>query len=846
MAGGGGSSISNSATRINALQIQSSASGKPIAWIAGRNRISPNLVYYTDFDAVAKTTKTKTGGKGGGGATQKDTTYTYYAAIILGIGRGTLSAVRRIFRDKEVFADKVVEGVTQSALSQIGLSFMRGASDQPVWGYLEIKHPAEAIAYSDTSYVYAARYLLNDSAGVQNHTFEVDGPYQVPGLADANPGLFLPGLLLDPLDGVGFDPRWIEDMSSYRDYCLAENLLLSPVLDEQAPASEAITRWLQLTNSEMVWSAGKMKVIPYGDQVVTGNGVTWYPNVTPVAHLTDDDFLAEPGEPPVQLKIKSQADSYNEVSLEILDRDHEYNTDVVRGVDQAAIEQFGSRPMDTIKAYEICDTAIASHSAQLLVQRKLYIRNEYQFALGWQHVLLEPMDLVTVTEPALKLDRRLVRLISVEEDEDGKLSIVAEDALLGVGSAPNYPVQSKTGYQGNQNAAPGPVQSPIIFNPPESLLLPGETQIWGAVAGAGEAWGGCDIWISADGDSYRMVETIYGRSRMGRLTGPLPAGTDPDITNTLKVKLSVADQLVAATTAEADSGATLCWIDGELISYRDAILTGPGAYNLQYLRRGRLGSAMTSHPVDAQFVRLDDAIWKYSYTADQIGKTVWVKFRSFNVFGRASEDLADVKAYSVTLSPVRVVPGSAQGLQLVGTFEAPYFTVTWIAGAHAEDRLVRIRNAGTNALLREVATTSTAFTYQLADALVDGGLVRSYRVEVIERNAAGSASAAELLVINTAPPVVTGTAATVSGTTASVKCDASLAPDAAGYLFVFSTAPDFDPTITGTIGYQGASAAGQITGLAAGSTYYLRAAAFDTWSNVRSQLNYAPAITFNT
>ncbi|MGY2094493.1 phage tail protein [Pseudomonas simiae] len=846
MGGGSSSSISNSATRINALQIQSSASGKPIAWIAGRNRISPNLIYYTDFDAVAKTTKTKTGGKGGGGATQKDTTYTYYAAIILGIGRGQLSSVRRIFRDKEVFADKVVDGVTQSALAQIGFSFMPGTADQPVWGYLETKHPTEAIAYSDTSYVYAARYLLNDNAGVQNHTFEVDGPYQVPGLHDANPGLFLPGLLLDPLDGIGFDPRWIDDLSSYRDYCLAENLLLSPVLDEQAPCSEAITRWLQLTNSELIWSAGKMKVIPFGDQVVTGNGVTWYPNVTPVAHLTDDDFLAEEGEPPVQLKIKSQADSYNEVSLEILDRDHEYNTDVVRAPDQAAIEQFGSKPMDTIKAYEICNTAIASHSAQLLVQRKLYIRNEYQFSLGWQHVLLEPMDLVTITEPALKLDRRLVRLISVEEDEDGKLAVVAEDALLGTGSAPNYPVQSKAGFQGNQNTAPGPVLPPIIFNPPESLLLPGETQIWGAVAGAGEAWGGCDIWISADGDSYRMVETVYGRSRIGRLTAPLPPAGDPDTANTLSVKLSVADQLTAATTAEADSGATLCWIDGELISYRDATLTGPGAYNLQYLRRGRLGSSVSNHPADAQFVRLDDAIWKYSYTTDQIGKTVWVKFRSFNVFGRASEDLADVTPYSITLSPVRVVPGAAQALQLVGAFEAPYFTVGWAAGTHAADRLVRIRNAGTNALLREVATTATTFTYQLADALVDGPLVRSYRIEIIERNTAGNAPVSALVVVNTAPPAVSGTAATVSGTTANVSCNTSAAADRAGYMFVYSTAAGFDPTITGTIGYQGASETGQITGLALGTTYYLRAAAFDTWSSVRTQLNFAPPITFTT
>ncbi|MBV7489853.1 phage tail protein [Pseudomonas sp. PDM30] len=844
--GGSSSTITTSATRINALQVQSSASGKPIAWIAGRNRISPNLIYYTDFEAVAKTTKKKSGGKGGGGATQKDTTYTYYAALILAIGRGTLGAVHRIFRDKEVFTEKVINGVTQSALAQAGFSFARGDRDQPVWGFLQTKHPAEAIAYADTAYVYAGRYLLNDSAGVQNHTFEVDGPYQVPGLPDANPGEFLPGLLLDPLDGIGFNPWWVADLSNYRNYCLAENLLLSPVLDEQSPASEAIARWLQLTNSELVWSAGQLKVIPYGDQVVTGNGVTWYPDVTPVADLTDDDFLAEEGEPPVSLKIKSQADSYNEVSLEILDRAHEYNTDVVRGTDQAAIEQFGSRPMETIKAYEICEVAIGAHAAQLLVQRKLYVRNEYQFSLGWQHVLLEPMDLVTITEPGLNLQQRLVRLISVEEDEEGKLAVVAEDALLGVGSAPNYPVQSKSGFQSNQNAAPGPVLAPIMFNPPESLLLAGELQVWGAVAGASPNWGGCEIWISADGDSFRMVETIYGRARMGQLSAALADGNDPDTVNTLSVQLAAPDELAAATTAEADSGATLCWVDGELLSYRDATLTGVGAYQLGYLRRGRLSSAVASHPSGAPFVRLDDAVWKYSYARDQIGRTVWVKFRSFNVYGRALEDLADVTAYSVTLSPARVVPASAQSLALVGSFEAPYFTVSWTAGARAEDRLVRIRNAGSNALLRQVSTTSTAFTYQRADALVDGALLRSYRVEIIERNAAGSAPLASVLVTNTAPEAVTGTAAAVSGTTAGVSCDASSAADAAGYMFVYSTVAGFDPTFAGTIGYQGASRSGEITGLIAGTTYFLCAAAYDTWSSTRSQLNFAPAITFNT
>jgi len=177
--GGSSSTISNSATRINALQIQSSASGKPIAWIAGRNRISPNLIYYSDFEAVAKTTTKKSGGKGGGGATQKDTTYTYYAAIILAVGRGPLGAIHRVFRDKEVF----------SSLAQIGLNYANGTHDQTVWGFLQTRHPAEAIAYADTAYVFSSRYLLNDNAGVQNHTFEVDGRYQVPGLPDGRMAL---------------------------------------------------------------------------------------------------------------------------------------------------------------------------------------------------------------------------------------------------------------------------------------------------------------------------------------------------------------------------------------------------------------------------------------------------------------------------------------------------------------------------------------------------------------------------------------------------------------------------------------------------------------------------------
>jgi hypothetical protein len=79
-----------------------------------------------------------------------------------------------------------------------------------------------------------------------------------------------------------------------------------------------------------------------------------------------------------------------------------------------------------------------------------------------------------------------------------------------------------------------------------------------------------------------------------------------------------------------------------------------------------------------------------------------------------------------------------------------------------------------------------------------------------------------------------------------VSCDESTAADAAGYVFVYSTFADFDPTIAGAVGYQGSSRSGEIAGLIVGTTYYLRAAAYDTWSSTRNQLNFASAITFNT
>ncbi|MFH3639597.1 phage tail protein, partial [Acinetobacter baumannii] len=84
---------------------------------------------------------------------------------------------------------------------------------------------------------------------------------------------------------------------------------------------------------------------------------------------------------------------------------NQYNTETVEPKDQANIEMFGLRTQDPVKYDFFCEPKIARHAVQLLLQRKLYVRNEYEFDLGWKYCRLEPMDIVTLTDESLGLDR---------------------------------------------------------------------------------------------------------------------------------------------------------------------------------------------------------------------------------------------------------------------------------------------------------------------------------------------------------------------------------------------------------------------------------------------------------
>jgi hypothetical protein len=273
--------------------------------------------------------------------------------------------------------------------------------------------------------------------------------------------------------------------SSYQAYCRASYLALSPVLTNQEAANSILARWLQLTNTAAVWSGGKLKFIPYGDTPVTGptsiGNLTFNPNVTPIYNLADDDFIHEDGKDPLEVRSDPYA-SYNWQRLQINHYLNYYNATPVEVWDQNAIELYGLRMASDITASEITDPAVGQVAAQLILQRGIYIRNTCHFKLSFEYCLLEPMDLVTVTDAALGLTNVAIRITAIEEDDAGLLAVTAEEFPGGTASAVQYPVQGNTPNSTNQAVVPARVNVPMIFEPP-AALTGGVVQVMAAVSG---------------------------------------------------------------------------------------------------------------------------------------------------------------------------------------------------------------------------------------------------------------------------------------------------------------------------------------------------------------------------
>jgi hypothetical protein len=467
------------------VQIQSSSNVVPVTILYGTNRLAPNAIWTAGFYAIPQ--YQKGGGKGGRGAPQG---YNYFTSFLMGLCEGPIQGYQHTIVNQQYLWGLYGSGLEQAT---------GGWTPQTPWGYLQAFFPGQALGYNGLAYVGAFNYGLGSSPNLPQFSFVIQGIAGIWGGNvvngyDSDPALIIQDFLTNAQYGVLFPAASIDATtllgvsgdSSYQTYCRASYLALSPCLTNQEAANSILARWLKLTNTAAVWSGGKLKFIPYGDGAVTGptsiGDVTFNPNVTPIYNLTDDDFIHEDGKDPLDVVRSDPYASFNWQRLQIKTFYAFYDATPIDVWDQNAIELYGLRMASDITASEITDPGVGQISAQLILQRGLYIRNTYNFKLSFEYCLLEPMDLVTVTDSGLGLTNAAIRITAIEEDDAGLLSVTAEEFPGGTATAVQYPVQGKSPNSTNQAVVPTRVNPPTIFEPP-AALTGGVAQVWAAVSG---------------------------------------------------------------------------------------------------------------------------------------------------------------------------------------------------------------------------------------------------------------------------------------------------------------------------------------------------------------------------
>lgn len=632
------------------IQVQTASSALPIPIVYGMTRVAPNIVWANNFKSVAQYSQ-PAGGKGGllsPSSGSQISGYDYTTAIVMGLCEGPVANLTTAFN-----------GQTTSDPSDIDVYLISGNTPQSPWGWLATNYPGQSLGYGGTALAVSSVFDLGSSASIGSLSFEVAGVLYGSGTVDGNdadPAQILYDFLTSAQYGVGFPAASIDATAlygsggdaSYQTYCRAHRLAFSAALTDQETANSILARWLQLTNATAVWSGGRLKIIPYGDAATTGtqynySTVTYQPNVTPVYDLTDDDFIADTGADPVLVTRSDPYSASNVIMLEALDRSNQYSPTTIEARDQGSIEQTGLRIGSTVTAHEFCNLTIAATAAQLILQRGLYIRNTYAFKLSWEYCLLEPMDLVTLTDAGLGLAKTPVRLVEIAEDGDGLLSVTAEEYPGQVGTTAGFSIDSATNNPINRTVTPAPVNPPVILEPPSDLTK-GVPQVWVGLSGGTRGvvdpnWGGAAIFASTDNATYTQVGATTGPSRQGVLTAALaaPPGAGGD---TLAVSF-----VESGATVVTGGQPTLIVVDGEIMSFSTATLTGPNAYNLGGLTRKLYGQRGGAHAIGAQALILDQAVFTYTLPQAAIGHPLWLKFASVNLFGRAMQDLSTCTAY---------------------------------------------------------------------------------------------------------------------------------------------------------------------------------------------------------
>lgn len=617
-----GRNTTNRADMIADFQINTASYGEVVPEILGTTRVSGNIIDYEDFTAHEHKSTTRTGK--GGGSKHTEITYTYTVAAAIGLCEGPIKGIGKVWRDKEVY---------QYPNEKIELTLFKGDYGQTPWPYMLSKHPDKALPYSGLAYM-AGVVDLGDRGSLPQYNFEIQGKLLETGDGvDVNPADYI----VHVLQSVGADVV-IDGIDNFRAYCKAADILIStPPNQKSAKAQQVINDIAEITNSLVFWSTDRLKIVPLADKPIGD----WTPANQIQYDLTADDFIAGSDGQLILYKRKDSSEAYNEATVEFINRANSYEKETVSFEVVADVQRNGLKPASKKTAHYLYTKARAQYYAEQLAMKRLYAKTQYTFRLDWAFCALEVGDLVTLTDKSCQLDHQIVVITSVNEAADGQLELTAEGKPAGTYAPAKYNVHENERPFVDYNQEAPSVNDVAIF---QTVGDVGGNQIFVGV-NAPSGWGGCSVWLSDNDQTYQRIGNISQQARMGRTKyGFAQNGNFCNVTINQGV-------LKSGTHIDAERGNTLCWVNGEALSYEDVEVHPNNWFTLRGLVRGQYGTSAINHNADERFVRVDEALFRYPYRKEDIGKTIYLKFTSMNLFGSNEQGLDEVQSYQYTIVP---------------------------------------------------------------------------------------------------------------------------------------------------------------------------------------------------
>ena len=636
-----GHTTTTRANKISEFTVATAEYGAAVPEIIGTTRVSGNVIYYDDFTAHEHRETQRTGK--GGHSKSVSITYTYTVAVILGLCEGEISGLGRVWvgKDQYMYPNDAIQ-----------MTLFKGKANQQPWAYVSGKHPDKALPYTGLAYM-AGVIDLGDSGSMPNYNFEVKGKLLSSGDGvDANPADYIRYVL----DKVGLSKTEIIGLGNYRSYCKHADLLISTPMDQTSAktARDIINEIATLTNAYMFWSNDRFKIVCCDDRAYPPKNPEdpddkgWQPNRTIIYDLTADDFIPQTGGALVTYSRKDSSEIYNQFPVEFVNRDSGYEKETVSYALTQDIADYGLRQANATSANYIYTKARAVKVAETLARKAQYERNKYTFKLDWAFCRLEVGDLVTLTDESCGLNKQPAMIDSVTEGTDGLLTITAISRAKGDYSAASFDVHAVDRPYVDYNVAPPDTDAPIILQPPAELTTSG-LEVWIGARGKSDGWGGCRVYVSDNKDYYRYAGQIATAARIGTLASTVTA----DATS---IEIDANGDFLSGTQQDAERGNTLCWLGGECLSYQTATLLQNGHYELTGCIRGQYQTTATEHDAGVDFARLDTALLRIPFLKEDIGKKVYLKLASYNIFGNNEQDLSNLDEYEYTILPYYIPP----------------------------------------------------------------------------------------------------------------------------------------------------------------------------------------------